>query len=84
MVILANNMKTEQTQQTRLDKAKQLVRSGSVTILDQRLAKVNEYQVDSDLKTCTCADYVFRLEECKHIIAAKIQRQEMAFGVRIV
>jgi len=27
------------------------------------------YEVDADIKTCTCADFNYRLLKCKHIIA---------------
>jgi len=29
------------------------------------------YQVDTDIKLCTCPDFNFRLLKCKHIIAAE-------------
>jgi hypothetical protein len=29
------------------------------------------YQVDADIKTCTCPDFNFRFLKCKHIIAAE-------------
>jgi len=29
------------------------------------------YQVDADIKTCTCPDFNFRFVKCKHIIAAE-------------
>jgi hypothetical protein len=29
------------------------------------------YQVDAEIKTCTCPDFNFRFLKCKHIIAAE-------------
>ena len=29
------------------------------------------YQVDANIKTCTCPDFNYRLLKCKHIIAAE-------------
>jgi hypothetical protein len=29
------------------------------------------YNVDADIKTCTCPDFNFRFLKCKHIIAAE-------------
>lgn len=29
------------------------------------------YNVDTDIKTCTCPDFNFRFLKCKHIIAAE-------------
>lgn len=29
------------------------------------------YRVDADIKTCTCPDFNFRFQKCKHIIAAE-------------
>jgi hypothetical protein len=29
------------------------------------------YEVDTDIKTCTCPDFNYRLLKCKHIIAAE-------------
>jgi hypothetical protein len=29
------------------------------------------YEVDTDIKTCTCPDFSFRSVKCKHIIAAE-------------
>ncbi len=29
------------------------------------------YEVDADIKTCTCPDFNYRLLKCKHIIAAE-------------
>ena len=29
------------------------------------------YNVDADIKTCTCLDFNFRFLKCKHIIAAE-------------
>jgi SWIM zinc finger len=34
------------------------------------------YSVDADIKVCTCPDFNFRFQKCKHIIAA-----EFASGV---
>jgi len=32
---------------------------------------VKFYNVDADIKTCTCPDFNFRFLKCKHIIAAE-------------
>jgi hypothetical protein len=44
---------------------------------EERLFKVRStkdrekfYQVDADIKTCTCPDLNFRFLKCKHVIAA--------------
>jgi hypothetical protein len=36
------------------------------------------YSVDADIKVCTCPDFNFRFQKCKHIIAA-----EFASGITI-
>jgi predicted nucleic acid-binding Zn finger protein len=33
------------------------------------------YEVDADIKTCTCPDFNYRLLKCKHIIAAEFVRE---------
>ena len=38
------------------------------------------YEVDADIKTCTCPDFNYRLLKCKHIIATKFVG-ELAEGV---
>jgi predicted nucleic acid-binding Zn finger protein len=34
--------------------------------------KNRSYEVDPDIKTCTCPDFNFRLLKCKHIIAVEL------------
>ena len=34
--------------------------------------KNTSYEVDPDIKTCTCPDFNFRLLKCKHIIAVEL------------
>ncbi len=34
--------------------------------------KRKSYEVDADIKTCTCPDFNFRLLKCKHIIAVEL------------
>jgi len=30
------------------------------------------YQVDTEMKTCTCPDFTFKGSRCKHIVATEI------------
>ena len=36
------------------------------------------YEVDADIKTCTCPDFSFRFLKCKHIIAAEFVSEAAA------
>ena len=55
-----------------------LEKNGNQQLFEVRstASKDRFYIVDTDIKTCTCADFNFRFLKCKHILAA-----EFASGV---
>ena len=55
-------------------KANELVESGAVTEFDggYRVNGSKEYIVNEECTECTCPDYQFRGNECKHIIASRV------------
>ena len=50
-----------------------LEKNAQEQLFEVRSTKEREkfYQVDADIKTCTCPDFNFRFLKCKHIIAAE-------------
>jgi hypothetical protein len=65
----------------RMDSAAELVLLGRVTLADGGKAQVGPYRVAAG--RCTCADYKYRGDWCKHRLAARMARHLAANGFEL-
>ena len=65
----------------RMDSAAELVLLGRVTLADGGKAQVGPYRVAAG--RCTCADYEYRGDWCKHRLAARMARHLAANGFEL-
>lgn len=65
----------------RLDSAAGLVLDGRVALVDGRTARVGPYRVEAG--GCTCADFLYRGDWCKHRLAARMARHLVANGFEL-